>query len=123
MTSILSVISAVLMVAGAFFFFTASIGMLRFPDFYTRMHAAGKGDTLGAFLMLSGMALYNLNAGFSLFAFLVSVKIMLIAVFIFVANPTACHAITKAALDAGVTPWTKDKAGVGGRGSVVRSSE
>ena len=109
MTNILSILSAVLMITGAFFFFTASIGLLRFPDFFTRMHAAGKGDTLGAFLMLSGMALYDLNAGFTLFAFLVSVKVMLIAVFIFIANPTACHAITKAALDAGVTPWTKDK--------------
>lgn len=116
MINSLSMLSAVLMLAGVFFFFTASMGVLRFPDFFTRMHAAGKGDTFGAFLMLSGMALYNLHAGFTLFAFLVSIKIMLIAVFIFIANPTACHAITKAALDAGVVPWTKEKTGGRGKG-------
>jgi multicomponent Na+:H+ antiporter subunit G len=107
--SFLSLAGAALILSGSFFFFTATIGLLRFPDFYTRMHATGKGDTLGAFLLLAGMALYNLDHGFSLAAILVSIKIMFIALFIFVANPTACHAITKAALDAGVKPWTREK--------------
>lgn len=107
--SFLSLAAVVLIAGGAFFFFTATIGLLRFPDFYTRMHATGKGDTLGAFLLLAGMAIYNLDHGFSLAAILVSIKIMFIALFIFVANPTACHAITKAALDSGVKPWTREK--------------
>jgi multicomponent Na+:H+ antiporter subunit G len=95
-----------LMAAGLFFFVTATIGILRFPDCYTRMHAAGKGDTLGAFLLLTGLALYNLHDGFSLAAVFVSLKILFIAAFILIANPTAGHAIVKAALDAGVEPWT-----------------
>jgi multicomponent Na+:H+ antiporter subunit G len=71
------------------------------------MHATGKGDTMGALLTFTGLALYNLHHGFSLETILVSIKIMFIAVFIFLANPTATHAITKAGLDSGVKPWTK----------------
>jgi multicomponent Na+:H+ antiporter subunit G len=103
----MSVLAIILIVTGVFFFATATIGLLRFPDFYTRMHAAGKGDTLGAFLTLAGLALYNLHHGFSVDAILISLKILFIAVFIFVANPTATHAITKAGLACSVKPWEK----------------
>jgi len=103
----MSVLAAILIVTGVFFFTTATIGLLRFPDFYTRMHATGKGDTLGAFLILTGLALYNLHHGFSVDAILVSIKVMFIALFIFIANPTATHAITKAGLDCNVKPWEK----------------
>ncbi|HVP77398.1 MAG TPA: monovalent cation/H(+) antiporter subunit G [Thermodesulfobacteriota bacterium] len=97
----MSVLSILFLLLGIFFFFGATIGFLRFPDFYSRMHATGKSDTLGTLLCLIGLALYN---GFSL----VSIKIVLIAVFIFVASPTATHAILRAAFDSDVTPWTKD---------------
>ncbi|UCE72555.1 MAG: monovalent cation/H(+) antiporter subunit G [Nitrospiraceae bacterium] len=100
-------IAVALIVAGTFFFVTATLGLLRFPDFYTRMHAAGKGDTLGALLSLAGLALYNLNNGFSVEAILISMKILIIALFIFIANPTATHAITKAGLVCSVKPWEK----------------
>lgn len=103
----MTVIAIFFMAAGVFFFAAATVGLLRFPDCYTRMHAAGKGDTLGALLLLAGLALYNLAGGFSLASILVSLKILCIALFIFVANPTASHAIIKAALDAGVEPWTR----------------
>lgn len=103
----MSVLAVIFIVIGVFFFTTATIGLLRFPDFYTRMHAAGKGDTLGALLVLAGLALYNLHHGFSVEAILVSIKILLIALFIFIANPTATHAITKAGLDCSVKPWEK----------------
>jgi len=101
------ILSIIFIVIGVFFFTTATIGLLRFPDFYTRMHATGKGDTLGAFLILAGLALYNLHHGFSVDAILVSIKILFIALFIFIANPTATHAITKAGLDCSVKPWEK----------------
>jgi len=92
--------------AGLFFFFVSVLGVLRLPDFYTRMHAAGKCDSLAAELVLIGVALYNLQ-DFTLATVLVSLKILLIAVFIFVANPTATHAITEAALILGQEPWRK----------------
>ncbi len=99
-------IAGSLVVAGMFFFAVGVIGLLRFPDFYTRLHAAGKCDSLAAVLVILGVALYNL-ADFSLASLLVSLKILAIAVFVFVASPTATHAIAEAALVIGVEPWSK----------------
>ena len=92
------------MVGGLFFFTTATIGLLRFPDFYSRLHATGKGDTLAVFLCLIGIALYE---GFSL----VSLKIVFIAVFIFLTSPTATHAIARAAFKNKMPMWTKEQEG------------
>ncbi len=93
---------------GMFFFTVGVIGVLRFPDFYSRLHAAGKSDSLAAVLIVIAVALYNLQE-FNFDNLLVSLKILLIAVFIYVASPTATHAITKTALVIGVTPWSKGR--------------
>ncbi|MBU0755833.1 MAG: monovalent cation/H(+) antiporter subunit G [Planctomycetes bacterium] len=103
----INLIAMALLVVGFFFFVATAIGVIRFPDFYCRMHAAGKGDTLSTVLMLSGLALYNLSH-FSGETFLVSAKIIFIAVFIFMASPTATHAIIDAGYESGLKPWTKD---------------
>lgn len=99
-------ISIALLAAGFFFFFATAVGVIRFPDFYCRMHAAGKGDTLSTVLMLSGLALYNLSH-FSGAALLVSAKIIFIAIFIFMASPTATHAIIDAGYESGLKPVSK----------------
>jgi multicomponent Na+:H+ antiporter subunit G len=104
----MSILAIIFIVAGVFFFTTSTIGLLRFPDFYTRMHATGKGDTLGTLLTLTGLAIYNLDHGFSVAAILVSIKILFIAMFIFIASPTATHAITKSGLDCSLKPWEKE---------------
>ena len=104
----MSVVAAVFIVLGLFFFSVGTLGILRFPDFFTRLQAAGKCDSLAAVLLLVGIALYNLG-DFSLANLLVSIKVMAIAAFIFVASPTATHGITEAALIVGVEPWTKEK--------------
>lgn len=104
----MSVAVMVFLLLSLFFFAVGVIGVLRFPDFYSRLHAAGKADSLAAVLAVIAIALYNIQ-DFSLGSALVSIKILLIAVFIYVASPTATHAITKAALVIGVTPWTKGK--------------
>lgn len=104
----MNILVIIIVLIGTFFFATATIGLLRFPDFYTRMHATGKGDTLGAFMSLVGLALYNVIHELTMDTILVSLKLIFIAVFIFVANPTATHAITRAGLDCGVEPWTKE---------------
>ena len=93
------IIAGIFMLAGFFFFFTATVGLLRLPDFYSRMHATGKGDTLAALFSLIGLAVYE---GFSI----TSVKIVLIAVFLFLAQPTATHAISRAAFRCNVKPLT-----------------
>lgn len=96
------------LVLGMFLFTVGVIGILRFPDFYSRLHAAGKSDSLAAVLIVIAVALYNLQE-FSFGNLLVSLKILLIAVFIYIASPTATHAITKTALVIGVIPWTKGR--------------
>ena len=99
-----TVLVALFLALGCFFIFVAAVGLVRFPDFYTRMHPAGKGDTLGQAMVLVGLIIHE---GFSL----VSMKLVLILLFIFLANPTATHAIAKAAYIAGVKPWAKEDPG------------
>lgn len=104
----MNVIVTLLLIIGLLFFAGGAIGIIRFPDFYSRLHPAGKLDTAGLLFFMSGMALYTLN-DFSLGAVLTSIKIMLIVVFVFLTSPTATHAIIDAGFVAGLTPWTKSK--------------
>ena len=94
------VISAVLLGAGCFFILVAAIGLVRFPDFYSRMHPAGKTDSLGQVLTLSGLMVYE---GLTM----VSLKLFIIICFMLIANPTATHAIANAAHTIGLRPWEK----------------
>ena len=89
------------LLGGFFFFVAATVGLLRFPDFFCRLHATGKGDTLAVLLSLIGLSIYE---GFSL----TSLKILFIAVFMFLAQPTSTHAISRAAMRCGLEPWTKE---------------
>nr|QNO42218.1 hypothetical protein AIOHENJG_00002 [Methanosarcinales archaeon ANME-2c ERB4]QNO42376.1 hypothetical protein LFOPHFOE_00016 [Methanosarcinales archaeon ANME-2c ERB4] len=95
-----NVITILLLLVGAFFMLAGTVGFVRFPDFYSRMHATGKCDTLGEGLMLVGLIVYG-GATF------VSVKILFLIMFILLANPTSTHAIAKAAYDVGLEPWRK----------------
>ena len=95
-------VSIILIVSGTFFLSAATIGLIRLPDFYTRMHACGICDTLGSLLIIVGLALHN---GFSL----ESAKITSIAIFIFLTSPTATHSIARAALKNRIPHWTKEK--------------
>ena len=108
--SVLAIIAVILIVAGLFFLTVSSIGLLRFPDFYTRTHAVGKSETLGTILTLTGLAIYN---GWELSTF----KILFIIAFVVVANPTATHAIARAALRSGLPLWTRKKIANGDTGS------
>jgi multicomponent Na+:H+ antiporter subunit G len=96
----------VLTLSGLVFFLATTVGLLRFPDFYSRMHAAGKGDTLSSLLMLLPLALYNFHE-MNMANLLVALKVLLIVVFIFMASPTATHAIIDAGHEAGIKPWSK----------------
>ncbi len=96
----IDIISTVLLVGGAFFMFTGALGLLRLPDFYTRLHATGKCDTLGEVLIIVGCMIYQ---GWSF----ITIKLFFLMLFIFIANPVATHAIMKAAYVTGVKPWKK----------------
>jgi multicomponent Na+:H+ antiporter subunit G len=99
-----------LLLFGLLFFTGGGVGLLRMPDFYTRLHPAGKLDTLGSFFMILAMALFVLKA-FTWGSLLISLKMILIIVFIFLSSPTATHAIVDAGVRAGLEPWTKDGTG------------
>ena len=105
---IIDVLCMILITAGLFFFLGTAMGVLRFPDFYTRMHAAGMGDTLSTVLILAALALYSLE-DISWPSLLVSVKIMLIAAFIFLTSPTTTHALMHAGYVDGIKPWRKPR--------------
>jgi multicomponent Na+:H+ antiporter subunit G len=106
---VLLILAIFLVVAGIFFFFAATVGFLRLPDFYSRMHATGKGDTFGVLLSLLGLSIYNLLENPTWYMGVVqTVKVLSIAVFWFLASPTATHALLRSAFESGVMPWTKD---------------
>ena len=92
------IITGTLLALGIIFIIVASIGIIRFPDFFSRIHPAGKSDTLGQLLVLLGLIAYE---GFTL----VSIKLLIIITFILIANPTATQALAKAAFMTGFQPW------------------
>ncbi len=94
---IIDLLSWILLLAGGLLGVIGGVGIHRFPDFYTRLHAAGTTDTLCAILILLGL---GLQAGFSLDAF----KLFLIFAFLFFTSPTASHALASAAMHGGVKP-------------------
>lgn len=100
----LTVLTWALLMAGAFFLLTGALGMVRLPDVFTRMHAAGMTDTMGAGLILAGLLVHALSAGDQLVA--VPVRLLLILGFLWFTSPIATHATAKAALSGGVRPFT-----------------
>ena len=98
----------ILACVGLLFFLGAAVGLYRFPDFYTRMHAAGKGDTLSSLLILVGFALITFD-DFSAVGYLLVVKVVAIALFIMLTSPTSTHALMRAGFEDGVEPVTKGK--------------
>lgn len=89
-----------LVAVGFFFLIVAAVGALRLPDFYTRSHAIAVTDTLGTLLILGGLAL---NYGFDFRA----AKLILIIIFVYIANPAITHILVRAALRTGLKPRTE----------------
>ena len=94
---IIDILSWILLLAGGALGVVGGIGIHCFPDFYSRLHAAGITDTLCAILILLGL---GLQAGWSIAAF----KLGLIFVFLFFTSPTASHALANAAQHSGLKP-------------------
>lgn len=97
MSAALDILSWILLASGGAFCVIGALGLLRMPDFFTRMHAASVTDTLGAGMILLGLML---QSGFTL----VTVKLIVIGLLIFFTSPTATHALARAALARGLKP-------------------
>ncbi|MBU2627027.1 MAG: monovalent cation/H(+) antiporter subunit G [Proteobacteria bacterium] len=104
----MDILVILLLLIGLLFFLGGAVGIIRMPDFYTRLHPAGKLDTLGILAMVMGLALYNLHH-FSLESLLLSIKMFLIVFFVFLSSPTATHSIVDGGMRAGLRHWTKKK--------------
>ena len=98
----LEVVIVVLLIGGIFFTFVSAVGVVRLPDIYARAHTASQTDTLGAGLTLVAVAL---ALGFET----TTVKTALLLLFVFITNPTAAHAIARAADEEGIEPWREDR--------------
>ncbi|MGV8146088.1 MAG: monovalent cation/H(+) antiporter subunit G [Alkaliphilus sp.] len=88
MELIRNIIVIALMMSGIFFFIVGTVGLIRMPDVFSRMHATTKCDTLGAGLILLAVVAYN---GINV----VSLKFLMVLIFIWITNPTSAHIIAK----------------------------
>ncbi len=104
MQLVLDILSAILLFTGAFIVFVGGFGVIRMPEFYTRMHAASLTDTGGAALILVGLML---QGGLTL----IPLKLAAVFLFLFLTSPTASYALANAALLSGVKPACRNETG------------
>ncbi len=100
----LDVVSWISILGGVFFIVVGSIGVVRLPDVYTRLHAAGMTDTMGAGLVLVGL---SFQAGLTL----ITVRLLMIWAFLLFTSPIGTHALARAALHGKVEPIRVDLGG------------
>ena len=107
MDIIINIASALCLLIGSFLCLSGGVGLLRFPDFYTRMHAVGVTDTLAAAMILIGLMLQNPDG-------LVMLKLLFILLMTIFISPVASHALAKAALRNNLEPLSDDNENKGG---------
>ena len=101
MDLIVNIVSGIFIFIGSVFMVGGAIGLIRMPDFYTRLHAASVTDTGGILFIMIGLVLQ------ALFIFdnpMAAIKLVLVVIFIYFTAPTASHAVAKAALMAKIIP-------------------
>lgn len=119
--SVAVVVVGILLAVGGVFCVLGGIGLVRFPDLYSRFHASGLTDTMGAMLVVGGcmtwaaigdggwlLAVADGDTGALLDGVLMTFKLLSILFFMWVSGTTAVHALAKAAWLDGVRPWTAD---------------
>jgi multicomponent Na+:H+ antiporter subunit G len=98
----IEITSSVLLYIGAFFFFAGTVGLLRFPDVYSRLHALAKADNLGLGCVLLGLALQSESLAAAL-------KLLLIWPLALAASAAVSYAIARRADALGISPWREDQ--------------
>jgi multicomponent Na+:H+ antiporter subunit G len=94
---VLDILTWIFLLAGSFFAIVGGIGVVRLPEFYSRLHGGGVTDTAGAGLIVIGLLF---QGGWSL----VTIKLLMILFFLLVTSPTSCHALARSALSQGLEP-------------------
>ncbi len=94
-----------LALVGALVVLVGAVGLVRMPDLFTRMHASGVIDGLGAGSVLVGLALVALAAG----SWTTVTRLLMVLAFVWLSSPTACHALARTAHVAGLVPWTRER--------------
>jgi multicomponent Na+:H+ antiporter subunit G len=105
MEFVVNTLSGLFILIGCIFVVGGAIGLIRMPDFYTRIHAASVTDTGGILFIVIGLVLQ------AIFIFedpMVAGKLILVVIFLFFTAPTASHAVAKAALMANIIPQNKN---------------
>ncbi len=97
MDIVITICSGFFLLVGSFLCISGGIGLLRFPDFYTRMHAVGVTDTLGAGMILVGLMILSTDL-------LVFSKLVMVLLFTLLIGPTTSHVLAKAAFHNGLQP-------------------
>ncbi len=97
----MDILSVLFILAGLFFLIVAAIGVIRLPDVFSRAHAVSLTDSLGAFLMLVGLALHEGLSKNNL-------KIIAVLALLYIQNPVITHATIRAALRSGLKPWRRE---------------
>ena len=98
MTELINTISSLLLIIGAIFFFAGTLGLLRFPDVYTRLHALTKADNLGLGLIVFGLAIQSQS-------WAIIGKLILIWLLVLLASASVSHLVARTALRRGVSLW------------------
>jgi multicomponent Na+:H+ antiporter subunit G len=97
----LDILSWIFLILGSVFSIIGGIGIVRLPEFFSRLHGGGITDTMGAGLIVVGLMFQSDGP-------LVGVKLAFILIFMMVTSPTACHALAKSALTRGIKPELDD---------------
>jgi|TARA_B110000438_G_C15801698_1_gene645450 multicomponent Na+:H+ antiporter subunit G len=97
----MNILAIIFIVAGLFFMIVSAVGVVRLPDVFSRSHAVSLTDSLGAFLMLVGIAFHE-GLGTNM------LKILVVLALLYILNPVIAHATVRAALRSGLKPWQKE---------------
>lgn len=100
MAIVITISSGLLLLIGSFLCISGGIGLLRFPDFYTRIHAVSVTDTLGAGMILLGLMLHSTD-------FIVISKLVIVLLLTWLVGPTTSHVLAKSAWRNGLLPKVK----------------
>jgi len=110
MMILLAILVWIFLIAGSFFAIVGGIGIVRLPEFFSRLHGGGITDTLGAGLIMIGLLIHGISGIFAqpetqlMGHVLTTFKLLMILFFLTVTSPTSCHALAKSALTQGLKP-------------------